>query len=291
MSDLTVFGEFDQYEINESYKSEKDARFIKWIKILVLILLGVLLAEVFIFKIVHPSLNEPKLVISGNSSYSNKELASALSSLYGQNWFAFDTEAAASCLSSISGIESVDIEKVFPDKIKITVTERTPVAMIFINSQGCTVPVQIDKNGVLFSRTDSKIVQDGSIPIISGIPVEHLATGMRIPAKYRVLIEQIAKIQALPQKYFAAISEICVVPKTYGNYELLLIPVNSRIRVLTGRALNEESLQYMMVVLDVVNSIEPNVTEIDLRYDSVSYRTASAVQSAGSNNGGGEDFD
>ena len=33
MSDLTVFGEFDQYEINESYKSEKDARFIKWIKI------------------------------------------------------------------------------------------------------------------------------------------------------------------------------------------------------------------------------------------------------------------
>lgn len=41
MSDLTVFGEFDQYEINESYKSEKDARFIKWIKILVLILLGV----------------------------------------------------------------------------------------------------------------------------------------------------------------------------------------------------------------------------------------------------------
>ena len=105
------------------------------------------------------------------------------------------------------------------------------------------------------------------------------------------MIEQIAKIQALPQKYFAAISEICVVPKTYGNYELMLIPVNSRIRVLTGRALNEESLQYMMVVLDVVNSIEPNVTEIDLRYDSVSYRTASAVQSAGSNNGGGEDFD
>ena len=97
---------------------------------------------------------------------------------------------------------------------------------------------------------------------------------MRIPAKYRVLIEQIAKIQALPQKYFAAISEICVVPKTYGNYELCLIPVNSKIRVLTGRSLNEEALQYMMVVLDVVNTLEPDVSEIDLRYDSVSYRAA-----------------
>ena len=118
------------------------------------------------------------------------------------------------------------------------------------------------------------MAEDGSVPIISGIPVEHLAEGMRIPAKYRVLIEQIAKIQALPQKYFAAISEICVVPKTYGNYELCLIPVNSKIRVLTGRSLNEEALQYMMVVLDVVNTLEPDVSEIDLRYDSVSYRAA-----------------
>ena len=33
MSDLTVFGEFDQYEINESYKSEKEKvqkRYLTW---------------------------------------------------------------------------------------------------------------------------------------------------------------------------------------------------------------------------------------------------------------------
>lgn len=286
VSDFSVFGEFEQYQAEKKNGREKDEKFIKWIKILVFALLGVLLVEVFIFKVVHPSLNEPKLVISGNKNYSNQEIARALSDLYGQNWFAFDTGEAAAKLSSISGIESVNIEKVFPDKIKIAVTERVGVAMIFINSEdGRSVPVQIDKNGVLFTRADSKIAEDGSIPIVSGIPVEHLYTGMRIPAKYRVLIEQIAKIQSLPQKYFAAVSEICVVPKKYGNYELMLIPVNSRIRVLTGRSLNEESLQNMMVVLDVVNSIEPNVSEIDLRYDSISYKTAV------SKNTGGEDFD
>lgn len=286
VSDFSVFGEFEQYQAEKKNGREKDEKFIKWIKILVFALLGVLLVEVFIFKVVHPSLNEPKLVISGNKNYSNQEIARALSDLYGQNWFAFDTGEAAAKLSSISGIESVNIEKVFPDKIKIAVTERVGVAMIFINSEdGRSVPVQIDKNGVLFTRADSKIAEDGSIPIVSGIPVEHLYTGMRISAKYRVLIEQIAKIQSLPQKYFAAVSEICVVPKTYGNYELMLIPVNSRIRVLTGRSLNEESLQNMMVVLDVVNSIEPNVSEIDLRYDSISYKTAV------SKNTGGEDFD
>lgn len=85
-------------------------------------------------------------------------------------------------------------------------------------------------------------------------------------------MEQIASIRSLSQKYFAAISEIQVVPKEFGNYELVLYPINSHVKVLTDRSLNEDALKYMMVVLDVVNSIEPNVSEIDLRYGSVSYR-------------------
>lgn len=283
MSDLSLLGEFEQYEVSDKYKKEKDAKFFKWIKILVIALIAVLLAELFLLKVVHPSMGNPKIVISGNSNYSTEQLLNVLSDLPAQNWFSFDTEGAASRLSAISGIDSVNIEKSFPDKIKITVTERESVAMMFVSDNGRTVPIQIDKNGVLFTNTSGGVAEDGSVPIISGIPVEHLAEGMRIPAKYRVLIEQISKIQVLPQKYFAAISEICVVPKTYGNYELMLIPVNSKIRVLTSRSLNEESLQYMMVVLDVVNSIEPDVTEIDLRYDAVSYRAAVSKEVGGEN--------
>lgn len=274
MSDISLLGEFDQYEVSDKYKKEKDAKFYKWIKIFVILLIVVMTCELVLLKFVHPSLGVPRILISGNKNYSTDVLVQTLSEVYDQNWFTFDTEGAGAKLSSISGIESVDIEKVFPDMIKISIKERQSVAMMFINDNGRTVPIQIDENGVLFSNTSGGVVEDGSIPIVSGIPVEHLAEGMRIPAKYRVLIEQIAKIQALPQKYFAAISEICVVPKTYGNYELCLIPVNSKIRVLTGRSLNEEALQYMMVVLDVVNTLEPDVSEIDLRYDSVSYRAA-----------------
>ena len=59
-------------------------------------------------------------------------------------------------------------------------------------------------------------------------------------------------------------------PKDTGNYELALIPAQSKIKVLTDRALNEDALKYMMVVLDVVNKIGADVYEIDLRYGSVS---------------------
>lgn len=283
MSDLSLLGEFEQYEVSDKYKKEKDSKFFKWIKILVIALVAVLLFELVLLKVVHPSMGAPKLIISGNNNYSSEKLNEVLAELPAQNWFSFDTEGAASRLSAVSGIDCVKIEKVFPDKIKINVTERESVAMMFVNDNGRTVPIQIDKNGVLFTNTSGGVKEDGSVPIISGIPVEHLAEGMRIPAKYRVLIEQIAKIQALPQRYFEAVSEICVVPKTYGNYELMLIPVNSKIRVLTSRSLNEESLQYMMVVLDVVNSLEPDVTEIDLRYDAVSYRAAVSKDVGGEN--------
>ena len=272
MSDLSLLAEFDQYEVSEKYKEERDAKFLKWIKILVVALAVVFAAEFAVYKIVNPSLNAAKITVSGNKNYSAEDIAATLTDLYGQNYFTFDCVKAASKLSSLCGIDSVKIEKVFPDKIRISVTERESVAMIFAEEEGRTVPIQIDKNGVLFNNINSEIVEDGSVPIVSGIPVEHLASGMRIPAKYRGLIDQISKIQSLPQKYFAAVSEICVVPKTYGNYELMLIPVNSHIRVFTGRVLNEESLQYMMVVLDVVNSMEQNVSQIDLRYDSISYR-------------------
>lgn len=283
MSDFSLVAEFEQYEVSENYKKEKDAKFFRWIKILVILLVAVMAIELILLNFVHPSLGSPKILFSGNVNYSNELLMQSLTGMYDQNWFSFDTEDVASKLSSISGIESVNIEKVFPDKIKISLHERQSVAMMFINDKGRTIPIQIDKNGVLFTNENSAIVEDGSIPIISGIPVEHLAQGMRIPAKYRVLVEQISKILVLPQKYFAAISEICVVPKTYGNYELMLIPVNSKIRILTGHSLNEELLQSMMVVLDVVNSLEPDVTEIDLRYDSISYRAAVSKDLGGEN--------
>lgn len=283
MSDFSLVAEFEQYEVSENYKKEKDAKFFRWIKILVILLVAVMAIELILLNFVHPSLGSPKILFSGNVNYSNELLMQSLTGMYDQNWFSFDTKGVASKLSSISGIESVNIEKVFPDKIKISLHERQSVAMMFINDKGRTIPIQIDKNGVLFTNENSAIVEDGSIPIISGIPVEHLAQGMRIPAKYRVLVEQISKILVLPQKYFAAISEICVVPKTYGNYELMLIPVNSKIRILTGHSLSEELLQSMMVVLDVVNSLEPDVTEIDLRYDSISYRAAVSKDLGGEN--------
>jgi len=254
----------------EQEKAEKKVRIIK---VIFCILCFLLVGELVVYKYVMPSFSSPKVTVSGQKNYSAEEVARMLLPMNSTTWFNFNVNQAAAIISSESGIENVIVEKKFPDKIYINVTERKPVAVTFINQNGRSVPVQIDRNGVLFPGKENVLPDSNEVPIISGLPVEYMSSGMRIPNIYRPLIDQINKISEMPQKYFASISEICVLPKEYGNYELALIPAQSKIKVLTDRALNEDELKYMMVVLDVVNQLGTDVTSIDLRYGSVSYTT------------------
>lgn len=279
MSDLSVrFDEFESDDIFSSSNIEKKTDFegkrkdkmSKAVKIIFLVLSACILIEFVFYKFILPSTVSPVVSVSGQKSYSAEEIVDLLRPLNIKNWFDFDVDKAVSVIASESGIDSVSVKKTFPNRIYVNIEEREPVAMTFVNFENKSIAVQIDEDGVMFPQ--KKFNSDLNLPIISGLPIEHMTEGMRIPLKYRALIDQVSIIKNMPQKYFSAISEICVVPKEYGNYELVLIPSKSKIRVLTDRTLNEDALKYMMVVLDVVNSIEPDVSEIDLRYGSVSYR-------------------
>ena len=280
MSDMRVLVTEDYLDKDYFLKADtspddaeaKTEKKIKVIKILFCILCILLIGELVVYKYIMPSFSSPKVTVSGQANYTAEEIAKMLVPMNSANWFDFDVNQAVSIISSEAGIDHVSVEKRFPDKILINLEERKPVAVTFVMENGRTSAMQIDKNGVLFPGKTQGAVNVNEVPIVSGLPVEYMSKGMRIPQKYRPLIDQITKISELPQRYFASVSEICVLPKEYGNYELALIPAQSKVKVLTDRALNEDALKYMMVVLDVVNQIGTDVSEVDLRYGSVSYR-------------------
>ena len=266
----------NDYFLSEDYEGSdsKAEKKIKFIKVIFCVLCFALLCELVIYKYIMPSFSSPKVTVTGQKEYSAEEIARMLLPMNSTSWFDFDVEQAVALLSSEAGIDHVSVEKKFPDKIYVNVAEREPVAVTFVMENGHSSPVQIDKNGVLFpGKKTVSAAPDEVLPIVSGLPVEYMSKGMRIPAKYRPLIDQISKIREMPQHYFASVSEICVLPKDSGNYELALIPSQSKVKVLTDRALNEDALKYMLVVLDVVNQIGTDVAAVDLRYGSVSYIT------------------
>ncbi|MCI5524200.1 MAG: FtsQ-type POTRA domain-containing protein [Treponema sp.] len=273
MSDV-IFSDFDIGQPVETKTEKSKNRKIVLLKVFSVILATLILIEFILNKFIFPCMNYPVVTITGSSAQITAEVKNVLSSLNETSWLSFDTEtAASSIMNQISAVESALVKKTFPDKVEIEIVEREIAAKSIVSIDGKTTGVQIDKNGVIFTtKSFTDVSSDNSIPLISGLPVEYVKIGMRLPSKYRPLMEQIFELKNLPQNYFAEVSEIQVMPKEYGNYELVFYPVHSRVRVLTDRSLNEEALKYMIVMLDVVNSMEPDVAEIDLRYDSVSYR-------------------
>ncbi|MCM1321438.1 MAG: FtsQ-type POTRA domain-containing protein [Bacteroides sp.] len=241
------------------------------LKVLVILLSVVLGAEALLYFAVMPCFSPARVSFSGVSDVTAEQLYYRLSPLAGQSWIRFDTVRATSLLMSSAAIADISAEKKFPDQILFSVTERTPVAMSLATVRGKTVPVQIDRSGVVFAV--NKGIPEKSVPLVSGLSFSEPEEGMRLLQRDRKLMEQIEIIEKNCPEYFSVISEIKILPKNYGNYELILYPTHSHIKIYTDKTLNEESLKYMMIVIDAINSMDLHVTEVDLRYGSVSYKT------------------
>lgn len=274
MSDFSFGLDDDYISVNSSDTSEnvekRTDKITFFVKIIIAVLLLVLFFEIFVYNFIIPSKKAPRVNISGNSFYSAQEVADFLLPMNCTSFYSFDVDSALSILCSIPGVKNASIKKVFPNKIYIKLEERKPVSVTYANIDGKTKPLQIDEEGFLFPEKVK--IDEAKVPIISGIPVEYLGEGMRIPEKYRTLINQIKILSESRNNYFQFLSEICVQPKDYGNFELVLIPVDSKIKVLADRTLNEEVFKYMMISLDVAETLKENVSVIDLRYGQTSFR-------------------
>lgn len=274
MSDSFLYTEMSEYISDGVSKQKSSDSKLTSIKIFVGILCVIIAIEIVVYTLIMPVQNPVNIHFSGLHMYTSEEMLQILNVPASQNWVKFNSATAASILSDCPWIESVSIEKQFPSKILINVTERTPVALTLINIDDRTVPVQIDENGVLFSAKAGTSVSN--LPLISGIPIEYFVEGMSLPNKYRMLLQQLLDIQKNFKEYLAAISEIHIEPKEYGNYDLIIYPINSKVKVLADRTLNKDALQYMIVALDIVKSISVE-SEIDLRYGSRSFRINGSV--------------
>lgn len=266
MSDGFAFTDFGSYYAEETKNTDRKT---KLLRILVIVLTVVLITEGVLYAVVFPCLAPVKVSVYGLESLSADEIINECGMDMNCGYIGFDVDEFRSRLESVSVIEKVDVKKKFPDQIIVEAKERVPVAFSLVNRDGKSVSVQIDKNGVIFNST-AKGAAD-SIPLLSGLDIDSTSEGLGIPAMYRPLLEQISEIAEKKSPYFSALSEIHVQPTVSGSYELVLYPIHSHIRVITDRSFDEQKLQYMMVVLDVLDSMDAGVNEVDMRYGTVSY--------------------
>ena len=274
MSDGFVYTEYGRYfEQEEKRQKAVDKKF-RVLKILVLALSAFLILDVVLYAVVFPCFSPAHIVFSGLKTLSEKEILRDCGMELSTSWLSFDKDEFASRLASNPALDadSIKVEKKFPDQVLVHASERMPVVLSLMNLDGRTRTVQIDKNGVVFSSAGFQNTE--AVPLVTGLELEKVTEGFHIASAYKPLLDQITVLAENNPMYFSALSEIHVQPLASGSYELVMYPIHSRTRVITDRSLSEETLRYMLVLLDVIDSVDTGVEEVDMRYGSISYKRA-----------------
>ena len=167
-------------------------------------------------------------------------------------------------------VESALVMKRYPDRLSIFLTPREAVAVSLVSDGSKQAPMYVDKHGVYFKIGDPVSTGAIDLPIISGI--ENLSLGMRFPSALLYLTENLRELSINAPHLLSAISEIRIEEKIWEGYDLVIYPVHSAIKVRIENNFNEETLRYMLLMLNVFESESQKPKEIDFRSAMGTYK-------------------
>jgi cell division protein FtsQ len=163
-------------------------------------------------------------------------------------------------------VDSARVLKRFPDRVSVYVQPRRAVAMSLAVAKGRHVPIYYDKHGVVFRIGDEKgHVPDTNLPLLSGLIIEEPSLGMRLPAVIGSLLEECENVLMSAPQLLSAVSEIQISRKPSEGFDLLLYPLYYPVRVRLGNNFNEETLRYVLLMLNVFEANRSLPQEIDFR--------------------------
>ncbi len=242
---------------------------------LIILLLAVIILEVAFHFYIAPSLYIKKIeIISGPELGLSETDVLALTGLDTRmNYFEVRTADIAGRLLSIPAVRNVGVKKVFPSTLVLTITARNPVGIFLVNSGAGTIPMAVDSDGVLFPL-EGNSSSSMDYPVISGVYAPNIKNGARLPLSLCSFMKDLDMVRNAAPELSGLISEVKFVKKEGLDYEVVLYPVNSKVRVRIGNELDVKLLRYMVMILDVISmqSGMDNLEEIDLRTGEAVYR-------------------
>jgi cell division protein FtsQ len=262
--------------IGEEPKNREDRGLEKGIKVLIIAVASVLVLELIWFLVISPCMPLSRIDITGFPGLERAEVLGRGGIGERSSYISVNRQTVEKKLEAIKEVESARVTKHFPGTVKILLVPRAAVAMAFTVINERQVPVYFDRNGIAFKTGG---VPNGalSMPVISGLPLEE---GRPLSALYQPLFASLDRIRYADSELLGAISEIKINKKPFNGFDLTLYPVHSPIRVRLEPALNDETLRYVMLMLDVLASKNQEIDEIDFRTGTASYelKEASSVQ-------------
>jgi cell division protein FtsQ len=153
---------------------------------------------------------------------------------------------------------------------------RKAVASALADSGGRTVPLKFDSQGVVFEVGGNpqfpagKFPAGNVLPVISGLSIEGPYPGMRLPPLFIPFFKELEKLQGSAPELLDALSEIKINRKLFDTFDLILYPAHRKVKVRI-QELNEETLRYTLLMVDVLSQKESGIDSFDFRSGIASY--------------------
>jgi len=267
-----TFGEQQRRTVAAPSRSDGPSlRPLLWAVIILLICVAVF--ELVFALVISPRLTIDHIVVESDLAITESQVRSIAGIGEREYFFSMDVETLQARLAEYPPVRSALVEKIFPDRLRIVLKRRAPLALSFARSGELRVPVAVDEEGVVFEIGPS--ISDWRLPVLSGLVFKPM-TGLRLPEELLPLLAELRSLRDSSPALFSLISEIKVVDAGESGFELLLFPMSHNVRINLGNRLDEKSLEYTMLVLNVLDSqgVTDRVRELDFRTGEVVYRLA-----------------
>jgi cell division protein FtsQ len=247
----------------------------KGLKRLIIIAAIILGAECIWLFVVSPCMPLSTVEVNSFPGFDRAQALALAGIGQGASFVSVDAGAVEKALESYHLVESARVIKRFPDRLRIYLEPRRPVALSLAEVSGRVLPLYFDRDGVVFKIGGGDGVPD-KLPIISGLVFEQPVLGMRLPAALSPLLMELEKIGAASPELLGAVSEIRINRKPFDGFDLILYPLHNPVKVRLEHTISEDTLRYVMLLLDVFKSNDSIPEEIDFRSGVASYTVKEA---------------
>jgi len=251
--------------------SEAPSGFARFIKIFIVIAAICLVAELIWLLGISPFRPFTKIDITSLDGIGREEILAIAGISASSSYFSTNVIKTENALMGISSIESARVFKFFPNRLRIVLDGRKPVAFALASINNRTVPVVFDSQGVIF-EAGGKTLPD-YYPVISGLIIEDPVPGMRLPGAFIPFLKELEKIEISAPELLSAVSEFRIYRKLFDGFDLILYPAHKKIKVRMSE-INEDMLRYALLMIDVLSSdfrSENRIDTLDFRSGIASY--------------------
>jgi cell division protein FtsQ len=260
------------YVLSEDAVSASPTRFEKILRVFIVLAVLFLAGELIWLLGITPFKPFSRIDINGYDGVNREDVLNIAGVTAYSSFFSSDAGAMEAALMNLSYLESARVFKYFPARLQIVLEGRQAVAQALSSVNGITVPVMFDRHGVVFKIGGD--VKDNPLsamfPVISGLVIEDPFPGMRLPGLFVPLFSELENIRISAPELLGAVSELKVNRKLFDNYDLILYPVNRKIKVRLSE-INEDLLRYTLLMVDVLGAREDGVDTLDFRSGIASY--------------------